>query len=255
MYLVYLAESGHTGNSSGDPNQPHHVHVGLLVHESQSISMNGEFNALYRRHFGGPPGEPGLPKELKPADIYQGRGAFRSWDRAKRNELIEDCLSIMIRRETPMIVSYMEKTDYAQARASGNDSNAMWQTPSEPIISRFLIALNLFMDELNMSGLDHQQVMGSELPIKDFALVVASDGRSVEPRFMTEFLTSEDGVDASALLENFCFVGPQNSVGTQLARMGAYFIRRWLQSPSLPQPYFDALRDNRVIQVIYPVQV
>ncbi len=79
MYLVFMGESGNTGNSINDPNQPHHIHVGLLVHESQSTSMNGEYNALYRRHFGRPPGEPGSPKGLRPADIYQGMGIFSSW--------------------------------------------------------------------------------------------------------------------------------------------------------------------------------
>ena len=67
MYLVYLGESGNTGNSINDPNQPHQVYVGLVVHESQHISMAGEFDALWRRHFGGPPGEPGTPPHLRTA--------------------------------------------------------------------------------------------------------------------------------------------------------------------------------------------
>ena len=54
MYLVYLGESGNTGKSANDPTQQHHVHAGILVHESQCIAMNGEFNALFRRHFGTP---------------------------------------------------------------------------------------------------------------------------------------------------------------------------------------------------------
>ena len=85
MYLVYLGESGNTGVSVADSNQPHHVHVGLLIHESQSISINGEFNALCRRHFGRPLGEAGTPKELRPSDVYQGRGAFVSWPVEKRS--------------------------------------------------------------------------------------------------------------------------------------------------------------------------
>ena len=43
MYLVYLGESGDTGNSLDDPNQMHHVYMGLLVHEQQCVSMTGEF--------------------------------------------------------------------------------------------------------------------------------------------------------------------------------------------------------------------
>ena len=254
MYLVYLGESGNTGNSVEDPNQPHHVHVGLLVHENQSISVNGEYNALHRRYFGLPPGEPGAPKGLRPADIYQGLGAFSSWPPEKRNELIQDCLGILVRRQIPAIITYVDKKEFAKIKSVGDNPNTVWESPSEPIISRFLMALNMYLDELNIAGVDPEQVMTTEWPIKDFALVVASNSQSVEPRFMTQFLKSNEGIDSSGVLENFCFVPMEHSVGTQLANMCAYFFRRWLQNPSAPHPYFDALRNSSVIQVIYPVQ-
>ena len=256
MYLVYLGESGNTGKSLNDPNQPHHVHVGLLVHESQSISITGEFNALCRRHFGRPLGEPGTPKELRPADLYQGRGAFTSWSPARRNELIQDCLSIMIRRETPLIASYVNKQELAQAHQESRDGlDSLSQNPSEITMSKFLFALNMFVDELNMTVMDSSQLMEDSWPIANFAMVVAGDGRSVEPRFMTEFLKSADGADSTAVLGNFCFVAAKHSVGTQLANMCAYFARRWFQNPDGSHPYFDALRDGKVVQVIYRVQL
>ena len=255
MYLVYLGESGNTGNSLNDTNQPHHVHAGLLVHESQSVSMNGEFDALYRRHFGRTPGEVGGQKGIRASDVYQGIGGFASWPPAKRYELIQDCFNILLRRQTPVIVSYIHKQDFARARASGDNPNTVWQSPSEPVISRFLVALNLFMDELNISGVAPDELMTAEFTIKDFALVVAGDNRSVEPRFMTQFLRSDDGIDASALLENFCFVNLEDAVGSQLANLCAYFTRRWLQNPSGAHPFFDSLRDGNVVQVIYPVQL
>ena len=253
MYLVYVGESGNTGTSNNDPNQPHHVHVGLLVHESQSVSINGEFNALFRRHFGRPPGEPESPKALRPAEIYQGVGDFSSWLPAKRNELIQDCLNILMRRRIPVIISYLDKQEVARAGTGSPDYS--WQSPSEPSINRFLLALSMYMDELNLSGLAHGQLTSADLPVKDLALVVAGEGRSVQPEFMTRFLKSEDGFDASALVENIYFVDLANSVGTQLANLCAYFTRRWLQKPSDSHPYFDALRDGEVIQVIYPVRL
>ena len=255
MYLVYLGESGNTGNSVNDANQPHHVHVGLMVHENQSVSMNGEFNALYRRHFGRPPGEPGGLRGIRAGQVYQGIGEFSSWQPEKRHELIRDCFDILIRRETPVIVSYVDKEKFAQARASGDDPSAVWQNPSEPVIRRFLVALTLLMEELSISGMDSQQIMAGDWPIKDFALVMASDTRSVDPGFLTQFLGSDEGMDSSSVLENFCFVSREHAVGTQLAEMCAYFTRRWLQNPDGSHPYFDALRDGNVVQVIYPVQM
>jgi len=66
----------------------------------------------------GPPGEPGTPTGLRPADIYQGMGIFSSWPVAKRYELIQDCLDILIRRHVPAIISYINKREYAEAKAN-----------------------------------------------------------------------------------------------------------------------------------------
>ncbi len=254
MYLVYAGESGNTGSSLNDPNQPHHVHVGLLVHESQSVAVTGEFDALFRRHFGQPRGQNGTPSELRPADMFQGRGDFVSWPAAKRHELIQDCLNILIRRETPLIAAYVDKHELARVLRDGNGRRDLGETPSQVAMSRLLFALNMLVDELNMSGMDSHQLMESVWPITDFAMVVAGNGRSVQPNYMTHYLASEDGVDSTAVLGNFCFAGPEHSVGNQLANLCAYIARRWLQNPSAPQPYFEALRDGKVVQVVYNVQ-
>ena len=254
MYLVFLGESGNTGVSLGDPNQPHHVHTGLMLHESQAISVAGEFNALCRRHFGRPLGEPGTPTELRPTDIYQGRGAYASWLPDKRGELIQDCLGILIRRETPLIAVYVNKQEFFDVKARGDSTDSLWGTPSAITIDRFLLALNMFVDEVNMSSLDSQQLEQSIWPIADFAMVVARGEGSVAPGSITQFMQSDEGQDTTAVLNNLCFAGPEHSVGIQLANLCAYFTRRWLQNPSAPHPYFEALRDGKVVQVIYPVQ-
>ena len=248
MYLAYLGQSGNTGSSLNDANQPHHVLAGLLVHESQSVSLTGEFDALYLRHFNRLRGEAGGPRGIRAGEVFQGKGVFASWPQAQRHELIRDCLDVLLRRETPVIVAYGDKRELA---AGGGDTAAGKQSPSEPIFSRFLTALNLFMDELNIAGVDPHDLMTVEFRTRDFAMVAASD-RSTRPGLMAEFLRSDDGIDSSALLTDICIVGPEDSVGAQLANMCAYFARRWLQDPAGAHPYFDALRDGNVIQVIYP---
>ncbi|MBM3942136.1 MAG: DUF3800 domain-containing protein [SAR202 cluster bacterium] len=256
MYLVYLGESGGTGASVNDPNQAYHVHVGLLVHERQSISVNGEFTALWRRHFGKSPGEADTPKLLRGADVYQGRGFFCSWTPQKRGELIQDCLNILIRRESPLIVTYIDKREFAKARTRSDSPAALWQTPSEPAVGKLLFALNMYLDEMSLSTLTPSQ-MGdprSEVPTNDYALVVAGEGQSVEPRFITQFINSETDMPSPAVLESLCVADAEYSVCTQLANLCAYFVRRWLQNPSAAHAYFDALREGGVIQVVYPVQ-
>ena len=254
MYLVYMGESGNTGNSANDPNQLHHVHVGLLMHENQCISVNGEFNALWRRHFGVPPGEPGGPRELRPADLYQGRGFFNSWQASKRGELIQDCLDILIRRQTPGIIAYIDKQEFAKSQASPDSPYAIWGEPSAYAADRFLFALNMLIDEINMQAMDQSLLEESIWPIKDYTLVVAGQGTSVKPGLMNQFLQSESEIPTPAVLENFCYVAAEHSVCTQLANLCAYFARRWLQNPDLSHAYFETLQEGGVIQVIYPVQ-
>ena len=256
MFLTYVGESGITGATATDPSQPHQVYTGLFVHESQSISMNGEFSALCRRHFGAPLGEEGTPTEIRPVDIFQGLGYFASWPMLKRNELIQDCLDIMVRRETPVITSYINKQEFSEAKAAGdNPYITMWQTPTGPLVNKFFFAVTMFLDELNMSTLSDDQVMEGALPIANHCLLVAQNGTSMEPQFMGEFLRSDEGIDATGLIDDICFVEPEHSVGSQLSNLVAYFVRRWLQNPERPHPYFDGLRDNKVIQVIYPVTI
>jgi hypothetical protein len=114
----------------------------------------------------------------------------------------------------------------------------------------------MYLDELNMSSLSHEQMGETQAwPIKDYALVVADASKSVEARFMADFLKSELDLPAPAVLESFCYIASEHSVCTQLADMCAYIVRRWLQNPQGSHPYFDALRNSRVLQVMYPVRM
>ena len=254
MNLVYMGESGNTGNSVNDSNQFHHVHVGLLVHEDQCISMNGEFTALYQRHLGNPPGVEGTPRELKPAEIYQGRGFFSSWSPDKRGELIMDCLQILIRREIPAIVTYIDKREYVKFRAADDSPYAIWSSPSEFAMNKFLFALNLVVDEMSVAGMGPDEMMTSPWQVKDYTQIVAGQRKSVEPQFMNQFLKSADEIPSPSVLENFCYVEAEHSVCTQLANMCAYFARRWLQNPNSSHFYYEALQEGMVVQVVYPVQ-
>ena len=256
MFLTYVGESGLTGSTVTDPSQQFQIYTGLFIHESQSISVNGEFNALCRRHFGAPLGEEGAPDVLRPVDIYQGLGYFSSWAPLKRSELIQDCLGIMIRRETPVITSYVNKQQFHDAKAAGNNDYVnMWETPTGPLVNKFFFAVSMFLDELNMSLMSEDQIMDGAMPIANHSLIMAQNGASLEGKFMSEFLRSDEGIDATGLIDDICFVESANSVGNQLSNLIAYFVRRWLQNPDCPHPYFDGLRDNKVIQVIYPVNI
>ena len=254
MHLVYIGQSGRTGTSAADPCQPHEVVAGLMLHETQCISVNGEYDALCRRHFGAPLGQPGAPASIRPADLFQGRRYFASWPPRRRSELIQDCLDILIRREAPVIVACLDKRELAAARANATSPAALlWADPIEPVMNRFLLALSMYLDEMGIATLSHDQLMAGDQPASQFALAVAQQDANIRPRLMADFLGSDEGQDATALHENICYLQAAHSSAMQLANLCAYFTRRWLQTPENPNPYFETLRDNRVLQVIYPV--
>lgn len=254
MHLVYIGQSGQTGASAADPCQPHEVVAGLMLHETQNISVNGEYDALCRRHFGAPLGQPGAPNHIRPVDLYQGLRHFAPWPPQRRTELIQDCLGILIRRETPVIVACLDKRQLAAARAQATTPAALLSAqPIEPIINRFLLALSMYLDEMGLAHLTHDQLMAGDQPVTQLALTIAQQNANIHPRLMNDFLTSDEGQDATALHENICYLSAAQSPALQLANLCAYLTRRWLQTPQNPHPHFETLRDNRVLQVIYPV--
>ena len=254
MYLVFLSESGRAGVGATDPNQPHLVHAGLLVHEGQYIAMAGEYDALVRRHFGSPPGAPDVPAPMRPADLYQGAGPFRSWSPGRRAELIQDCLSILIRRETPLLVSYIDRNQYQAARAAGDARYGEDTDPSQLAFSRFLLALAMFLDEGVMSQMNPDDIMQSVWNVSDYAMLMAGAPSPAIARALSEFLSEESETVSPNIYDDLLVAPPATCVGAQLSALCAYVVRRWLQQPNAAHGYFDTLRDGRVVQVIYPYQ-
>lgn len=254
MHLVYMGQSDTTGAGADDSSRDHEVVAGLMLHETQITSFNGEFDALCRRHFGSPLGEGDAPASVEPVDIFEGLNHYSSWDSDKRSQMIQECLDLLIRRESPVLSAFIRKQALADARADASSPGALlWSSAIEPVMSRFLFALSMYLDEMSMATLNHDQIMSGAFPVTQFAMILAQQDANIDQSMMAEFLRSDEGEDATALHENICFLGAADSPPMQLANLCAYFTHRWLQTPDNPNPYFEVLRDNKVIQVLYPV--
>ena len=251
MYLVYLGESGNTGTSLNDPNQPHHVYVGLMVHEDQWNEIKVVFSQICDIYLGRSLGEAGAPAELQAADIVQGKGFFSSWAKTRRLQFIDALLDILVQRQTPLIAAYVDKQEYASAGQEGNRHQGPW----EPAFSRLVFSLDIYMDEVNMALMSSAEMHSGELwKIKERAAIIADPGKGTGPQLMQQLLKSETDLPTGAVLENIHFVRSQDSHCTQLADMCAYFLRRQLQQPSRPNPQYTALEEGHVLQVLYQVQ-
>ena len=256
MYLVYLGESGNTGTSLNDPNQPHHVYVGLMIHEDQWNEIKVVFSQICYLYLGGGPREADIPAELRTADIVQGKGFFSSWTKTRRLQFIDALLDILIQRQTPLIASYVDKQEYASTEQTDNQQQLRWQGPWAPAFSRLVFSLDIYMDEMNMALMSSEEMhSGEPWKIKERATIIADAGKDVGPQLMQQLLKSETDLPTGVVLENIHFVRSQDSHCTQLADMCAYFLRRWLQQPSRPNPQYTALQDGHVLEVLYQVQI
>lgn len=256
MHLVYMGQAGLTGTSTAGSSPDHELVAGLLLHETQITSLNGEFDALCRRHFGAPLGGDDTPEIIQPGDLFDGLQHYSSWDGEKRSELIQECLDLLIRRETPVLSAFLDRRALNDARTSASSPAALlWSEPIGPVMSRFLFALSMYLDEMNMATLNHDQIMSGAFPVTQYAMIIAQDGTNIEQRMMSDFFRSEDGEDATGLHDNVHYVNARYSPAMQLANLCAFFTHRWCQNPDNPNPYFEVLRDNKVIQVLYPVSL
>ena len=256
MHLIYVGQTGLPSNGDPGSSQTNEVVAGLMLHETQITSINGEFDALCRRYFDSPMGNDDAPGMLQPDDLFQGLNQYSSWEPEKRSQLIQECLDILIRRETPVLSAFINKRELSDARTTSSSPAALlWNDPIGPVMSRFLFALSMYLDEMNMATLNHDQIMSGAFPVTQFAMVLAQEGTNIQQRMMTEFRLSDEGEDATGLHENICFVSAQDSPAMQLANLCAYFTNRWLETPDNPNPFFEVLRDNKVIQVLYPVSL
>ena len=141
MHLVYMGQAGRTETSTAGSSADHELVAGLLIHETQVTSLNGEFDALCRRHFGSPLGGDDAPEIIQPGDLFDGLEHYSSWDGEKRSGLIQECLDLLIRRETPVLSAFLDRRALSDARNSASSPAALlWSEPIGPVMSRFLFA-------------------------------------------------------------------------------------------------------------------
>ena len=255
MYLVYVGESGNTGNSTNDSRQPHHVYLALMIHDGQWNEIKAEFNYVCRHFFGPAFGREGGIRQLRAGQILQGTSFFSSWPRSKRLELIQILLSILIKRETPLLVSYVDKQEYATAQNSGSGSQLAGRGLWQSAFSRLVFSLDLYLDEMNMAAMSQEEMIrGDPVKIQERAAIIADMANHSDRRVMRELLQTELDLPTGTLLENVYFVRAPDSHCTQLANICAYFLRRHLQQPDRPSPQYIALEEGRLLEVIYPVQ-
>ena len=254
MYLVYTSESGDTGRSTADPSQPHHVYGALMVHEGQWDPIRTDFRAVCRHYIGNDLGSPDTPSRLNARHINQGKDAFASWPTSRRSEFIDDLLKILIQRETPLLVMYVDKGEFSTALMGDDPNNTRWNQPWEPAFARLAYYLDLYMDELNLAAMPQAELMrGAPVRIEERATIISDRPGAGDVEVMQRLLKTEIDLPTGAVHENAYLARTQDSHCTQLADLCTYIFRRHLQQPDQPDPLYTSLEEGHVIQVVHQV--
>ena len=109
MHLIYLDESGNTGNNLGDLQQPVFVLGGLIVPENKWQPVESELESALERHVPSP-----RPQdfEMHAGDLRQGTGCFKGIAVRTRVALRDDWLRIAASHELRFIYRAIAKNRY-----------------------------------------------------------------------------------------------------------------------------------------------
>lgn len=109
MHLVYLDESGNTGNNLADPEQPLFVLCAMVVPEGNWIALEQELEQVIHAQF-----PQGAPKdfEVHSGDLRMGRGFFTGMPVPQRIAFRDKWLAIAPRHNVKVIYRAIQKKRY-----------------------------------------------------------------------------------------------------------------------------------------------
>src|SRR5688572_20451856 len=111
MILVYLDESGNTGNNLSDPLQPIFVLCAMLVPEDKWLELEKGLQAVVAHYF---PTPHSGDFEVHAADLRTGKGAFHGMSVGDRIAFRDAWMDVAANQVIKLIYRAIEKRRYQQ---------------------------------------------------------------------------------------------------------------------------------------------
>jgi hypothetical protein len=224
MHLIYLDESGNTGNNLTDQNQPVFVLCALLVPESKWLEVEASLSATLNRFF------PDRPDtfEVHANEILNPRGFFRAFPVSLRLEFIKAWLDEANRHGLRIIHRAIIKKRYARwLQATFGPGVSI-----NPHNAAFLLITQVVNDFLRNSE-------GAPLGI-----LISDENHEVMPDLdkIIRLLRGESSaLKLNRIIEKGFFIGSAHSLVLQLCDLCAYALRRMEEeSAGFPVKPLDA---------------
>lgn len=210
MHLIYLDESGNTGNNLSDPHQPVFTLAALLVPEQRWLGLEQALAATIERFFPSPRPD---TFEVHAAELINPRGFFRQFPIQHRLDFYTAFLDVARQQELRVIYRAITKKRYARWL----DATFGPGVSINPHVAAFPLVALVLNDLLR------------QLPEKPLGMFIADENREVMPDLekSIRLLRGTAGrLQLSQIVEKGFFIDSRKSLPLQLCDLCAYSARR-----------------------------
>jgi len=209
MHLIYVDETGNTGNNLADAQQPVFLLAALIVPEEKWTAVEADLAQSADRHFPGRPAE----FEAHGKDIRNGEKFFRGMPIAPRLAFRDDWLRIAVKHELKLITRAIVKKRYERWLKS--------EFPEGVFIDPHVIAFALVAQIVN--------VFLRGLPGSPRGIFISDEHKSIVTDVektirLLRGVTSQ--LKLSQIIEKGFFIDSRKSLHLQLCDLCAYSARK-----------------------------
>lgn len=209
MHLIYLDESGNTGNNLTDPHQPIFLLCALVVPEIKWLDVEKSLVAALDQHFP----ERVEPFEVHANEIINPRGYFRKYSIQQRLDFLEAWLGVAAKFDLKIIHRAIAKKRYARWLMDTCGPGVL----INPHNVAFLLVSQVVNDYLRLA------------PGAPLGILISDENHEVMPDVekSIRLLRGENGtLKLSHIIEKGFFIESRKSLLLQLCDVCAYALRR-----------------------------
>jgi len=210
MHLVYINESGNTGNNLVDLHQPLLILGALVISEDVWLKLENALTARLSAFFGGlvPEGF-----ELHATDLRSGREFFKGFDVNERVKLRDDCFDIVQQFGAKFIYRAIDKKKYK----AWHDKTCGTALQINPYLPAFMLLANVVNSYLRAQPGSPRGILVSD-ENKEIAKDIEKSARAL--RLIDSHLKLDQ------IIEKSFFIDSSQSLPLQLCDLCTLSIRK-----------------------------
>lgn len=210
MYLVYLDESGNTGNNLHEAQQPIFVLAALVVPEQKWLSLETDLQSAIENAF---PSPRPADFEVHANEIINPRGYFRQFPIQQRLAFFQAWMALAKKHELRVIYRAIAKKRYARWLLEAFGPGVM----INPHVAAFPLVAQVLNEHLR------------SLPGSPLGILISDENKDVMrdvEKSLRLLRGDQGGLRLSQIIEKGFFIESHQSLPLQLCDLCAFCLRR-----------------------------